>query len=102
MIIIASACTGYYLIISDMETMKKQATDEHEMAILEINRYEVEENAVFTDYSKEALLGNIEHFKHMTVYQRSALAKNIDSVKEVLGKDSKEYLHFLMLLVKIP
>lgn len=51
------------------------------MAILEVNRYEVEENAVFTDYSKEALLNNIDHFKHMTVYQRSALAKNIDSVK---------------------
>lgn len=70
------------------------------MAILEVNRYEVEENAVFTDYSKEALLNNIDHFKHMTVYQRSALAKNIDSVKEVLGKYSKEYIHFLTLLVK--
>lgn len=51
------------------------------MAILEVNRYEVEENAVFTDYSKEVLINNIDHFKHMTVYQRSALAKNIDSVK---------------------
>lgn len=71
------------------------------MAILEVNRYEVEENAVFVDYSKEALLDNIEHFKNMSVYQRSALAKNIDSVKDVLGKCSKEYLHFLMLLVKI-
>ena len=55
------------------------------MAQLEMNRYEVEDNAVFIDYEPPELLKNIDSVGCLNFYQRFALAKNLDSIREVLG-----------------
>jgi hypothetical protein len=45
------------------------------------NRYEVEENAVFLDFTPAALQADIDSFKTLNIYHRTALAKNIRSVR---------------------
>ncbi len=47
---------------------------------LQVNRFEVEENAVFIDFSQQQILNNIELFKSLNIYQRVSLSKNIDAV----------------------
>ncbi len=62
--------------------METQALDDSEenSIFLQVNRFEVEENAVFIDFSQQQILNNIELFKSLNIYQRVSLSKNIDAV----------------------
>ena len=53
---------------------------EENSIFLQVNRFEVEENAVFIDFSQQQILNNIELFKSLNIYQRVSLSKNIDAV----------------------
>lgn len=67
--------------------MSNQINDESDDSniVLKVNRFEVEENAVFIDFSQKEILSNIEHFKSLNFYHRISLSKNIAAVKEVCG-----------------
>lgn len=62
--------------------MEAQALDDSEenSIFLQVNRFEVEESAVFIDFSQQQILNNIELFKSLNIYQRVSLSKNIDAV----------------------
>lgn len=79
--------------------MDKGSTEN--MALLEKNRYDSEENAVFLDYSKSPILSDLSNFKTLSLYRRIALAKNVPSIFSVIG-DCEDFRHFLFLLVSVP
>jgi DUF4097 and DUF4098 domain-containing protein YvlB len=62
-----------------METQTLDDSEENSI-FLQVNRFEVEENAVFIDFSQQQILNNIELFKSLNIYQRVSLSKNIDAV----------------------
>lgn len=68
--------------IFSYKVMETQALDDSEEnnIFLQVNRFEVEENAVFIDFSQQQILNNIELFKSLNIYQRVSLSKNIDAV----------------------
>ncbi len=68
--------------IFSYKVMETQALDDSEenSIFLQVNRFEVEENAVFIDFSQQQILNNIELFKSLNIYQRVSLSKNIDAV----------------------
>jgi hypothetical protein len=65
---------------------------------LKVNRFEVEENAVFIDFSQKEILSNIENFKSLNFYHRISLSKNIAAVNEVCGGHTL-FNNFLLELV---
>lgn len=62
--------------------MEPPSADEHQenSIFLQVNRFEVEENAVFIDFSEQQILASIEHYKSLNIYQRISLSKNIAAV----------------------
>ena len=69
-----------------------------EFELLKVNRYEVEENAVFLDYDVETLLGEIKEFEQKKYAVRLSFSKNLLTIKDAL----KEYqTEFGLLLAKI-
>jgi hypothetical protein len=64
-----------------MSGQKLDEPDENGIAFLKVNRFEVEENAVFIDFNKEEMLKNLENYKTLNIYHRTSLAKNIAAIK---------------------
>lgn len=61
-----------------------------EFEVLKVNRYEIEENAVFLDYTLTTLLQEIQNFKETTIYVRQSMSKNLRAIEEVLHKENKD------------
>lgn len=66
---------------------------------LAVNRFEVEENAVFIDFDASQLIKNLQDFSTLNIYHRLSLAKNIAAIKDITNAHD-EYFRFLLALVK--
>lgn len=65
---------------------------------LQVNRFEVEENAVFIDFDAAQLIKNLQDFGTLNIYHRLSLAKNIAAIRDITNAHD-EYFRFLLALV---
>lgn len=82
--------------------MKLEEETGKEFEILKVNRYEVEENAVFLDYEVESLLKEISEYTETKFPMRLSLAKNLKTIKDVLNNHSNEFGQLLTKIVNQP
>ena len=59
-------------------------SERKEADILHVNRYEVEENAVFLDYNPEVLTKDIDRYEDIKFHLRLSLSKNLLAIEESL------------------
>lgn len=81
-------------------TEKNLTEDDPENMFIDVNRYEVEESAIFQDYSLEVLQKSLNAYKSLNIYERTSLAKNIDSIRVLYNKQDM-YYQFLDTIVII-
>jgi hypothetical protein len=63
-----------------------------------VNRFEVEESAVFIDFNAPEIIKNLQNYQTLNIYHRMSLSKNIAAIREICnGHDS--YFRFLQELV---
>ena len=79
--------------------MKPEEESGKEFEILKVNRYEVEENAVFLSYEVDSLLKEISEYTEIKFPVRLSLAKNLKTIKDVLIEHSNEFGELLTKIV---
>ncbi len=80
-----------------------QDPDEKEGDFLKVNRFEVEDNAVFIDFQPEELMRLIDSYSEQNSYVRLSLAKNIPSVLRTVEKaeTTKKFISHLVTVKRI-